>query len=95
MLVTLARIWLKKQNPIKQDATVNYILERDSCIQTKGAIILYFKKESLFPTIGYGSQLIINKPLQEIKNSGNPGGFNYKRYSFVSRHYSPGLFKRR
>jgi len=25
--------------------------------------------------------LIITKPLQEIKNSGNPGGFDYKRYS--------------
>ena len=30
--------------------------------------------------MSYGSQLIIRKPLQEIKNSGNPGGFDYKRY---------------
>jgi competence protein ComEC len=29
----------------------------------------------------YGSQVAIYKPLQEIKNSGNPGGFDYKRYS--------------
>ena len=30
--------------------------------------------------MSHGSQLIIRKPLQEIKNSGNPGGFDYKRY---------------
>ena len=30
---------------------------------------------------GYGSQIVFKKSLQEIKNSGNPGGFNFKRYS--------------
>ncbi len=47
----------------------------------QGKIILYFKKDSLVPPIVYGSQIIFKKALQEIKNSGNPGGFDYKRYS--------------
>ena len=29
----------------------------------------------------YGTQILFKKPLQEIKNSGNPGGFDYKRFS--------------
>ena len=41
----------------------------------------YILKEIRFCQLwNHGSQLIIRKPLQEIKNSGNPGGFDYKRY---------------
>ena len=46
----------------------------------KTKIILYFKKDSSLQ-LSYGSQIILKKSLQEIKNSGNPGGFDYKRYS--------------
>ncbi|MEI2740550.1 MAG: ComEC/Rec2 family competence protein [Chitinophagaceae bacterium] len=49
-------------------------------IPVKGKIILYFKKDSSLQ-VTYGSQIIFKKSLQEIKNSGNPGGFDYKRYS--------------
>ena len=49
--------------------------------KTNGKIILYLGKDSSYRNLSYGSRLVINKPLQEIKNSGNPGGFDYKRYS--------------
>ena len=81
LIVTLIEIPVEKTKSYKANASVDYILQNDSCIKTKGTIILYFKKDSTPSTIGYGSQLIITKPLQEIKNSGNPGGFDYKRYS--------------
>ena len=81
IVVTLLEDPTEKTKSFKANATVDLILRNDSCIQTKGTIILYFKKDSLFPDLAYGSQLVINKPLQEIKNSGNPGGFDYKRYS--------------
>lgn len=81
IVVTLAEDPVEKTKSYKANATANYILKNDSCVQTNGTIILYFKKDILFPTLTYGSQLIISKPLQEIKNSGNPGGFDYKRYS--------------
>ena len=81
LIVTLIETPVEKTRSFKVNASVDYILRNDSCIKTKGTIILYFKKDSTPSTIGYGSQLIITKPLQEIKNSGNPGGFDYKRYS--------------
>jgi len=81
LIVTLIENPVEKTKSYKANASVNYILENDSCIKTKGTIILYFKKDSTLSTLEYGSQLIITKPLQEIKNSGNPGGFDYKRYS--------------
>ena len=81
LIVTLIENPVEKTKSYKANASVDHILQNDSCIKTKGTIILYFKKDSALSTLEYGSQLIITKPLQEIKNSGNPGGFNYKRYS--------------
>src|SRR6187401_89220 len=81
LIVTLIENPVEKTRSYKANASVDHILQNDSCIKTIGTIILYFKKDSTLSTLGYGSQLIITKPLQEIKNSGNPGGFNYKRYS--------------
>jgi len=81
ILVTLTENPVEKTKSYKVNASVDYLLRNDSCIQAKGTIVLYFKKDSSFPNLAYGSQLIIKKPLQEIKNSGNPGGFNYKQYS--------------
>src|SRR6187399_1267692 len=81
LIVTLIENPVEKTRSYKANASVDYIIQNDSCIKTNGTIILYFKKDSILSTLEYGSQLIITKPLQEIKNSGNPGSFNYKRYS--------------
>ena len=81
LVVTLLENPVEKTKSYKATASIDFILKNDSCIKTKGTIILYFKKDSSISILEYGSQLIINKPLQEIKNSGNPGGFDYKRYS--------------
>ena len=81
LIVNLIETPVEKTKSFKANASVDYILQNDSCIKTKGTIILYFKKDSTLSTLEYGSQLIITKPLQEIKNSGNPGGFDFKRYS--------------
>jgi len=81
LIVTLIENPVEKTKSYKANASVEYILQNDTCIKTKGFIILYFKKDSALSALEYGSQLIITKPFQEIKNSGNPGGFDYKRYS--------------
>jgi competence protein ComEC len=78
----------EKTKSFKANASVNYLLQDEKKTLVKGKIIVYFKKEGTAPQKNaavqmpeYGSQIIIRKPLQEIKNSGNPGGFDYKRYS--------------
>ena len=80
LIVTLDEPPVEKTKSIKANATVSYLLQKDQSIPVKGKIILYFKKDSSLQ-LTYGSQIIFKKPLQEIKNSGNPGGFDYKRYS--------------
>ncbi len=46
-----------------------------------GQVILYFSKDSLPPGLGIGSRVAFRKPLQPIRNSGNPGGFDYREYA--------------
>ena len=80
LIVTLDEPPVEKTKSYKANATVEYILTDSSSVPVKGKIILYFKKDSAL-RLSYGSQILFKKALQEIKNSGNPGGFDYKRYS--------------
>jgi competence protein ComEC len=69
---------VEKNNSQKAIAAV--ALKRgNKIIPCKGYIIVYLPKDSL-PSLDYGSQIIFAKPLLEIKNEGNPGGFDYKRF---------------
>ncbi len=88
LIVTLDEPLVEKNKSFKANATVNFLLQNETKIPVAGTIILYFKKDtidgkndSLLQHLTYGSQIIFRKPLQEIKNSGNPGGFDYKRYA--------------
>ena len=50
-------------------------------ISAKGKLLLYFSKDSIKPDLNYGDRILLDKALQPIKNSGNPGAFNYQRYA--------------
>ncbi|MEI9808427.1 MAG: ComEC/Rec2 family competence protein [Bacteroidota bacterium] len=81
IIVSLNEPPVEKAKSFKAEGSVNYILNDGKAQQVKGKIILYFKKDSLLPELDYGTQLVFHKSLQEIKNAGNPGGFDYKRYA--------------
>jgi competence protein ComEC len=81
IVVILDEPLVEKTKSYKANATASYLIQADKSIPVKGKIILYFKKDSMPKQLAYGSQIIFYKPLQEIKNSGNPGGFDYKRYA--------------
>ena len=71
---------VEKNKSYKAVATVNAIIRNDSVYAVTGKLLLYFSKDSVSNIIAYGNRIIIKKELQEIKNSGNPAAFNYKRY---------------
>lgn len=81
LVVTLDEPPVEKTKSIKANASVNYLFHDGKSIPVKGKIIVYFKKDTSQLQLSYGSKIIFKKPLQEIKNSGNPGGFDYKRYA--------------
>lgn len=79
--VTLEEPLEEKTNSYKALASFTQVSDPVASQPVKGNLILYFKKDSLPPALQYGSQIIFQKPLQEIKNAGNPGSFDYKTYS--------------
>jgi len=81
MIVTLLEPVVEKPASYKALATVNAVGNGNAWKKTGGKIIIYFQKKEAFKNLFYGQQLLISKTIQPIKNAGNPGGFDYQRYS--------------
>lgn len=81
VVVTLKEPLIEKAKSFKANASVDYLIHNGKKSASKGNIIVYFGKEDFPSNLQYGSQIIFNKSLQEIKNANNPGGFDYKRYA--------------
>lgn len=75
-----------KKNSYKADAVVEAIINGDSIVPASGKILLYFSQK-IDTGIYYGDIIIIDKPLTWIRNSGNPGAFNYERYTAFQQLY--------
>src|SRR6266487_741916 len=81
VIATLKEPAIEKTNSFKALATITTLRENDKFVSAKGDAIIYFKKDSTFPLLEFGSQIIFAQTLQEIRNAGNPCCFDYKRYS--------------
>lgn len=81
MKLTLEEPLSEKAKSYKSVASVLLLPDSNDAKPVKGNIVLYFQKASSILNLDYGSQIIITKNLQPIKNSNNPGTFNYERYA--------------
>lgn len=81
LVVRINEPLIEKSKSYKADGYVESVIHNDSVFSSKGKILLYFSKDSQQPTLHYGDKILLNKSLQPIKNSGNPGAFNYQRYA--------------
>lgn len=76
-----------KETPVEKNRSFKaladvYAVEHGKLTKTRGDIILYFQKDSsLLEQIRFGNTILFNKKLQPIQNAGNPGAFDYQRYS--------------
>ncbi len=80
VLATLQEPLVEKAKTYKAEAAVEAV-NKGEWKNATGNVLIYFSKDSSIPTLQYGSQVLLYKPLQQIKNSGNPGSFNYKQYN--------------
>jgi competence protein ComEC len=71
---------VEKANSYKALASLQSLNDSGLGYAVNGKVILYFKKDSAPPSLQYGSRIVFKKPLQEIKNAGNPASFDYKTY---------------
>lgn len=88
ILVTLQETPVTKANTHKALAKAEWVHTQKGWLPVQGNLLLYFRKNKLPPHITYGSQLLIQKKLQPITNSGNPGAFDYRQYcAFQGIHH--------
>jgi len=71
----------EKTKSYKADAVVEAVVTGDVAVNCNGKLLVYFSKDSAAQQLHYGDKILIHKNLQQIKNSGNPGAFNYERYA--------------
>jgi competence protein ComEC len=81
LLLTLEEPLVEKPASWKAIASVKEVYHNGEAQPAEGKLIIYFKKDSLPQGLGYGTRLVVAKPVQSIKHSGNPGAFDYSRYS--------------
>ena len=79
--VTLQESLTEKEASYKSVATVDAVISNKKAAYSKGNIIIYFKKADGVPSLTVGDEIVFKRPLAKIKNSGNPGSFDYKQYN--------------
>lgn len=82
IVVTINEPLIEKTKTFKAEVNVDYITNGQKPQSTSGKMLVYFSKDSMNKiNLHYGDRIVFRKKLQPIKNSGNPGAFNYERYA--------------
>ncbi|MDQ2752440.1 MAG: ComEC family competence protein, partial [Bacteroidota bacterium] len=80
VVATVSEALLTKNKSYKATATITAVYHKNQYLPATGTVLLYFDKQGISPLLQYGSQLLFKKPLQRIKNTGNPAAFDYQRF---------------
>jgi competence protein ComEC len=94
VVVTVSEPLAEKNKSYKADCYVEGIVNNGAFIPCKGKLLLYFSKDSGVNQLRYGDQLLFNKTLQQVKNSGNPGAFNYQQYAAFQQIFHTAFLKK-
>lgn len=94
MIIRINEPLIVKANSYKATGIVEAVVNDHHSIQTNGKILIYFSKDSLPVILKYGSHILIHKRPQPIKNSGNPGSFDYKRFLSFQQVYHQVFLKK-
>jgi competence protein ComEC len=87
LLVTVQEPLQEKPRSYKTVVRVDGILRGDSLLPVKGNLLVYLEKEKGAAALQYGNQLLLCNKLRDIQSSGNPGGFDYRRYCAAQQIY--------
>lgn len=89
ILAEVAEPPLVKSRSFKSEMNVIALVRDGQIIPCCGRVLAYIAKDSATAYARYGDRLLLNAALQPIKNSGNPGAFDYKQYSaFHGLHHT-------
>ncbi|MFT3909970.1 MAG: ComEC/Rec2 family competence protein [Ferruginibacter sp.] len=80
LIISINEPLAEKIKSYKTSGCVETIINNGENISTTGKLFIYFSKDTAAGLLHYGDKILIKGNLQHIKNSGNPGAFNYERY---------------
>ncbi|WP_132051993.1 ComEC/Rec2 family competence protein [Pseudocnuella soli] len=80
LIAALDEMPVSKPRSVKAIARITHLIQDGRMVSATGRIILYFDKEGNTENLVYGNRVLLQKPLQAIQNSGNPGAFDYRRF---------------
>jgi competence protein ComEC len=80
-IATINEPLVDKAKSYKALANVEFVVCKEVRQKVRGNILIYFAKDSVSQKLKYGDRIIVRNKLQSIKNSGNPGAFDYAQYS--------------
>lgn len=67
-------------------ATANFVCHQLRCMPVIGRVLLYFPKDSTL-SLQRGDEILFSRQVELIRNSGNPGAFDYRRYTAFNDIY--------
>lgn len=73
----------EKENSVKLIVEIEKCYHRNKEYTSQGKAILYLQKDSIKPTISYGSTIVIANNLKAIAPPGNPKSFDFKQYMYL------------
>jgi competence protein ComEC len=85
VVIRVAEPLVQKTKSYKAEGYVEGLVQGNTQTETRGKIFVYFAQDSAAAQLHYGDRILLHKKLQPIKNSGNPGGFNYQRYALFQQ----------
>lgn len=74
----------EREKTFKALSEISVVYHQQKARKVTGRAMIYFRKDSIAPALQYGDVILVRSNLQEIKNAGNPGGFDYKRYALFN-----------
>lgn len=80
VLLTVKEPLIEKAKSYKCLASADFVFFNGQWTTVKGNLLVYFKKDSTRPNIVSGSKILVEKVIEPIANTGNPGSFNYQQY---------------
>jgi competence protein ComEC len=86
-LMTIREPLIEKQNSYSTIASVDVVFDKSGYKNTIGNIQVYLKKSETTAALHYGDRIQSNASPQNIRNFGNPGEFDKKRYQFFQQIY--------
>lgn len=75
---------MQRPNSWKALARINRLISPDKIQQTQGLLWIYFARDSSFNGLPAGTLLLTRATPQPVTSTGNPGAFDYARYSLFN-----------